>query len=206
MPIKRLLGLQASKIIMGVIALLSFVTVYSLISSFRWVEHTHQVIYQIHRVKDDLTDCQTSVREVVFADNKEFLNKYLEKSPLIEMEVDQLQYLTRDNEIQQKNVYHLRQNISRRMSTFRETVELYKSGKIDEAQTLLKEKFGESWISSTRNLAEIIESEELRLLELRLSDYKQKSSVVLYGIPLLMIIYIMVFSSSTKFLESHLTP
>lgn len=202
--VKKLMGLQLSSLIMGVIALISFVTVYSLIDSFNWVDHTHDVIYQLHRCKDDLSDMQTSVREAIFSDNEELLTPYIVKAPLIEGKLDNLQWLTRDNVAQQENIYGFRQNVNRRLTNFREAVSLFNDGKTKEAQEYLKGKFGEPWSASTRNLAEIIESEELRLLELRLRDYKQKSSLVLYGIPLLMILYVVIFNSSSRFLVSKI--
>lgn len=205
MPQKRITALRLSSAIIAIIVIASFSTCYSLIDSFNWVNHTHEVIYQMHRIKDDVTDCQTSVRETIFGENKNNLVLYLEKSPLIEAELDNLQWLTRDNEVQQKNVYQLRQNIRRRFFAFREELDLFNSGKVLESQQKIKDVFSESWVSTTRNLSEIIESEEQRLLQIRLRDYKQKANLVLYGIPVLMIIYIVIFNTSLNYLESHFT-
>lgn len=198
--VKRLLALQLSSIIMAAIAMISFVTIYSLLDSFNWVNHTHEVIYQIHKIKDDIADCQTSVREAVFADNRSYLNNYLEKSPTIESEIDNLQWLARDNEVQQNNIYNLRLNLNRRISLFREIIELYNQRKVNESRNLAMIKFGEPWVISTRNLVDIIENEELKLLEVRINDYKKKSNLVLYGIPLLMISYIVIFNTATQLL------
>lgn len=200
--VKRIMALRLSTLIIGAIAVTSFITVYSLLESFSWVNHTHEVLYQLHAVKNDVADCQTSVRETIFGEDKVFLNLYLSKSPGIEQELDTLQWLTRDNITQQKNIYDLRNNVGRRMAAFREVVDLFKEGKVQEAQKILKARFGEAWVQSTRNIVEIIESEERRLLDLRLRDYKQKSSLVLYGIPMLMIIYITVFNVSLASLLS----
>lgn len=205
MPQRKITVLKFSSLIIGIIAIVSFVTIYSLLDSFNLISHTHDVIYQIHHIKDDITDCQTSVRETIFSNNKSYLVLYIEKSPIIEAELDHIQWLTRDNEVQQSNIYSLRQNVRRRLSAFREYIDLYNAGKIEEAQQKMKTSFGESWVATTRNLSEIIESEEQRLLEIRLHDYKQKANLALYGIPILMILFLIIFNTSLSYIESHFT-
>jgi CHASE3 domain sensor protein len=89
--VKRLIALQLSSILICVMAVISFVTVYSLLESFNWINHTYQVVYQLHRSKDDLADCQTSIRESIFSENKDLLALYIAKSPQIEAGLDNLQ-------------------------------------------------------------------------------------------------------------------
>lgn len=202
--IKRLIALQFTSLIMGIIAILSFAAIYKLSESFTWINHTHQVIYQLHSLKDDLADCQTSCRESIFSENEDLLSLYLIKMPLIESELDKLQWLTRDNKTQQENIYQLRLNIVKRLNHMNQAVEIYKKDNHEEAKNFLINKFGEPWTITTRNSVEIVENLEVSLLKVRLKDYQKKSSIVLYGIPLLMILYVLIFSAATKFLSSEI--
>src|SRR6478609_5081414 len=108
---RKIFAYHASSIVIGIIAIVAFVTIQNLNNSYKWVQHTYDVIVQLEHIKDDLNDCQTSVRETVFGDD-DHLDLYDRKHPGIEGQIDHLQWLTRDNEKQQKKVYELRLNIN----------------------------------------------------------------------------------------------
>jgi hypothetical protein len=51
---------------------------------------------------------------------------------------------------------------------------------------------------------EIIESEEMRLLDARLKEYKRKSNIVMMGIPILMLSYFIIFNLIAKILTNKM--
>lgn len=194
--VRRVLGLQFSSLIIAFIAIISYVTVQMLLTSFNLVDHTHAVMYQVNQIKNDVADCQTSVREYVFTGDDKYIQPYYNKSPGIIKEIDELQWLTRDNQTQQKNVYELRLNTERRLKGFRTVLDTYKSKGSEAGKKLLIDGFGEPSILAMRTVVDTMRNEEQRLLDLRMQDYTLKSNIVLYGIPILMIFYIVIFNIS----------
>jgi CHASE3 domain sensor protein len=177
-----------------IIAVISIITIYKLYESFAWVNHTHNVIYQLHNLHNDIFDSQTSIREGIFAANPEYFRTYLTKRSMIEPEIDNLEWMTQDNKTQQRNIFLLRKNIDRRLENFRISYDSFYKGKVDDSKYYLLIGFGSSGTETTRQLVENIEKEELRLLSIRLKNYQQKFNFVNISISLFIIFYLIIFN------------
>lgn len=177
-----------------IIVVISILSVYSLQVSFNWINHSHEVIYQVHVINNDIFDCQTSIREGVFGNDPIYFKVYLAKISYIDSELDNLEWITKDNPKQQQNIYMLRKNIDRRSNNFRLSYEYFKKGNLSDAQYYLKIGFGEDGTITTRNLVEVVEQEELRLLDIRLKKYQQKYNIVLCSMSLFIILYLVLFN------------
>lgn len=97
-----------SIIILLVSSTASYFSIKNLLESNNWVNHTHEVIYNLNGAQLTMTDAQTGVRGFLITGREDFLEQYKNADVRTNEYLDKLDLLTSDNEQQQAGLGKLR--------------------------------------------------------------------------------------------------
>ncbi|RDC61998.1 sensor histidine kinase [Adhaeribacter pallidiroseus] len=146
-----------------------------LVSKANWVEHTNQVLLRLENILSILKDAEVGQRGYLLTNNPEFLNPYNGSYQQVLQSYQQTRTLTRDNLSQQKRLDTLRQLIIKRFAILKQTIALEKKGEPDSAKAIVITQRGKYLMDSIRALVNRMETEELRLKEIRYDQVKTSS-------------------------------
>lgn len=145
-------------------SLASYLCITNLLDSVRWVNHTHDVIYNLNEGTNTITEAQNSVRGYLITGNPDFLGRYNNAEETADDYFEKVAQLSADNPLQQ---YSLREMKFQRNSFFnylKTRVETRKKGILPTEADLLK---GKVFLDKLRSICKRMESRELKLLEER---------------------------------------
>ena len=132
-----------------------------------WVAHTHEVLVNLKTVQLALTDAETGVRGYVITGEDAYLEPYNNALKTIDQDVARLKAATADNEVQQKNIAVLTQQIKEKLGRLRETLEVRRTYGFDGMKARIKSGIGKKMMDDARGTIAKMEAEEKRLLESR---------------------------------------
>ena len=139
--------------------------------SRHWVDHTWEVIAQVERIMSLAKDAETGSRGYMIVGEERFLDPYRAAVRAMPGEIESFRQLTSDNPAQQSNVVSMNAVIEERMRLLEESNTLRTSeGKIDSMQSMTLMDTGKVQMDHLRGIADGMESEERRLLQIRLKD------------------------------------
>lgn len=101
---KILTGFTVCTIVLAGVAFFSFKNSDKFIETNRWVNHTHQVLYEFEQIWAVAIDVQGSTRGFVITGNEAFLEPYYNAKERVFDHVNTVKALTADNAAQQKNI------------------------------------------------------------------------------------------------------
>ena len=96
-------------LVLGVVA---SVSIYSLLDSSHWVDHTHEVMKQAQRIEGAAVDMETGMRGYLLAGKEEFLDPYNKGGKRFEKLVGELRNTVSDNPAQVKLLDETLENIT----------------------------------------------------------------------------------------------
>lgn len=187
------------KVMVGAMAILSFMSVKFLRESFYWLEHTYQVMDSIHQTRRFQIEAQDSVRGYILSHKPFFLSDYNRYSNKILPAVDQIEKLTKDNPTQQKSVKILRRMMNEKVSMGSKLVSMAEVGNFEGAQAIISEGNTEMLAQLIDETTERMIEEEKRLLVERKASVEVCAAWASWGIPVLFLIILLVkqFSKSS---------
>jgi CHASE3 domain sensor protein len=192
------LGLRFSAFLIGIMAFMSYVTIFNLKTSHDWVIHSKEVISQISYIRNIVTDSVVSSRGFVITEDPNFLKEYAIFSRSLDEEMDQLQILTKDNDTQQENIIHLRNNIDRLLLLLKRDVDTVKDEGKERASRFVAEGIGRKYLEEIRRYCNIMINEEERLLDIRTKESYKWSNWSLYALPFFLIVDFFILNVSIK--------
>ncbi|MGK4566263.1 response regulator [Flavobacterium sp. 3HN19-14] len=156
-----------SMLILLVSSTASYVAIANLLQSYRMVNHTQEVIYNLNEAKFIALDAQNSVRGYLITGKSNLLTPYFNAEVKSKTYFDNLLELTVDNPRQQKNIAELAPKRDAFYAYLKERVD-YKSAGNTATEAHLSH--GKELLDDLRESYKKIGDEEQRLLAIRTGD------------------------------------
>ena len=169
-----------------------------------WVEHTWEVINQVERIMGSVKDAETGTRGYLITSDTAYLEPYTAATQELPSELDHFGLLTADNAVQQRNLTTMRTVLGNRMALLKQGVDLRRAGEQDGLHALILGGTGKANMDRLRELADIMETEERRLLVIRTGDqhrssFRARATLFLAsGLDLLLLIFMFRFFSRER--------
>ena len=137
-----------------------------------WVIHTHEVQLRLSQTMALLTDAETGQRGFLYTGQERYLAPYDLAVQQIPSRLDELSRLTRDNPRQQAAIAQLRPLARIKLAELASTIDLNRSGKVDEARKLVLSDSGLLTMDKVRAVITGMQEEENRLERDRDASYR----------------------------------
>ncbi|MBO9573999.1 MAG: CHASE3 domain-containing protein, partial [Chitinophagaceae bacterium] len=167
-----LIGFGLSMFLLVVSSAASFISIRSLLSSAKWVDHTNQVIVELETINTQLLEIETNQRGYLLSDDERFLSPVQVNLIDIRNQLNKIKALTNDNIVQQDNANHLTRTIESRLDILNALIAAKKQGKPITPERIIK---GKELMDDARLVVERMEEEERKLLIKRTQDLKKFS-------------------------------
>jgi signal transduction histidine kinase/DNA-binding response OmpR family regulator/CHASE3 domain sensor protein len=167
------LGLGLSLIILFISSLASYISIGNLIKSTELVKRSDEVILNAESIISYLKDAETGQRGFLLTGNKVFLTPYYGASDSAAVILKKVEFNTRDNRIQQKNVAALKNILFKRMDIIKSTIEIKTLGGAIDPTVLFQ---GKIYMDDARAVVSKMVAEEKRLLEVRTNELNKLTS------------------------------
>ncbi len=164
-----ILGFSISLLLLVVSSVASFVSIRGLIDASGWVDHTNVVLQRLEATLSAVKDAETGQRGYLLTGSPGFLEVFEKGSSDAKAMLRQVQELTADNPVQQRNTVVLDTLISRRLMQLKHLINLKQSGNVDLLQELNK---GLAAMRQVRSQADRMNGEEERLMIIRTAKMK----------------------------------
>jgi CHASE3 domain sensor protein len=89
---------------LGVVGLISYLSILHLRENAARVEHTHEILNRIELLLAAATDSETAERGYVITGDESYLDPYRQSAEVVDNEAKQLRRLTVDNSVQQQRL------------------------------------------------------------------------------------------------------
>jgi len=141
----------------------------------RWLNHSYQVQNAIARFRVVTELGETARRGYLLSPKPAFVTIFDRAQRNLDKALDDVQRLTADNPVQQRNVMHARALLARYRSIIAPSFRLVRSGRTAEAASVFRNDGSIAAMLALRTAAQGMTAEEQRLLSLR--DAEQKKSI-----------------------------
>lgn len=158
------IGFGFSLLLLIISSVASFISIRSLLSSAKWVDHTHHVIVELEKVNTLLLETETNQRGYLLTGDESFLDPMQVNLMDVKEQMNKVRTLTIDNETQQKNAAQLTKNVDSRLQTLNAAVRAKRSGQTVGNELLLQ---GKQFMDQAKANIDAMEHEEQRLLKER---------------------------------------
>lgn len=131
---KILAGFVVCAAILVGVAVISFKNSEEFLAANRWVNHTHEVLYEFEQLLVFSVNAETSVRGFVIAGKEEHLALFEDARAKFSEHLAHVRELTMDNSRQQKNIEELEKLFALRFSHQEELIQLRKTKGFEESR------------------------------------------------------------------------
>jgi len=151
--------------------------------TFQWVDHTHEVLYQLEATLVDMLNMQTATRGYLLTNQERFLEPYESGSARIAGNFQKLHELTKDNPAQLERLHRLEADMNRLLEIMRERVALNRAGSLSAARDVDDLEAGNTAITEVREVIAEMEQAERALLAERSAAAQrgQQRAVLVFG-------------------------
>ncbi|MFP2957666.1 CHASE3 domain-containing protein [Myxococcus sp. 1LA] len=204
LPPTTFAGFVVAALAVLLIAILSYQSLQTRSDTAEMVRHTMEVVERLKTLLSTMKDAETSQRGFLLTSEDSYLEPYSNANRLLPTQLAQLETLLGDNELQTRRLVTLNALIAEKLAEMRRTVELKQTGQPDAALALVRTNEGIELMDRIRTLAEQMETEERRLLELRNADFQRAATTSLTvtwlgSALLLVLIVIAAYMTSREF-------
>ena len=157
-------------------AWLAFRSVDALLSSESWVQHTLKVINQVALIMGSAKDAETGCRGYLITGEAKYLDPYTTATKSLPGQLDEFQRLTQDNASQLGRLAEMRAVLDQRLARLAMGIRLRSNGAPgDELRSMVKSGTGKEEMDHLRRVADAMDTEEQRLLAMRIADAASSS-------------------------------
>lgn len=156
-------GFVIAMLILSALTVLSYRSIYLLISTGNWVAHTQEVLRRLNRLQADIAEAESNTRGYAITGDGLYLEHYAATADSAAATGKLVRQLTADNAAQQRRLDALEPTIVERFAAMREVIESRRSGNTNQVVQLVRTR-GESLGSEIRKRTEEMKEEERRLL------------------------------------------
>jgi len=177
------------------ISFYSYRTLNHFSESAHWVDHTYQVLLGVEHIFSSTKDLERMARSYALTGDKVYLEDYHESLTLLQLRVQEIRELTRDNSNQQQNFEILEPIISKRITFSKKLIELYETKQFSllTHSVLLGES--KKSMSELNSLIAKMVSDERKLLEERIqaeySASQKAKKLIIFGSGLAFLVMMM---------------
>ena len=161
--IGQILLLGAGLVVLTIISAGSVHLVNRARDDARWVVHTVEVENQLSLAQLHLHQAESAQRGYLSTLLASFQNDFEEAASQLTPAVQRLTQLVSDNPVQKRLVEELLPLVNQRIEEFRNTIELARTQRIDDATRVLREGMGRDAMKRIDDLASLMRAEEERL-------------------------------------------
>lgn len=169
-----------SILILGIIYVLSYLSLAQREAASKLVSHTYQVKEQIEVALSSLKDAETGQRGYLITNDAKYLEPYNAALQVEGKHLATLKKLTQDNPTQQRNIARLSSLMQQRRDLLKKEVELQRSNQYELARQLFLTGKGKALMDALRTEAQRIKAEEDRLLNVRKANAKIANNQILF--------------------------
>jgi CheY-like chemotaxis protein/CHASE3 domain sensor protein len=187
---KILLGFSICSLVLLLVAVISFNNSEKLITTNRWVNHTHEVLYEFEQVLMYSVDAENSMRGFVISGNEDFLAPFYSAKLNLSDHVNKILELTRDNATQQRNAKALDSLTLLHIQTLEDVIGLRKSNN-ETASVAVMDGKSRSKLMSIRTLIRKAKEIEQRLL----TERKEASEADTKDFNIIFIVLVLVIAA-----------
>jgi PAS domain S-box-containing protein len=162
---------------LGVVGVVSYLSVVRLNEDAAWVEHTHEVLGRLDSLLAALTDSETAERGYVITGEESYLEPYRQSARDADVEASRLRELTADNRTQQLRLDSLAPLVSDRLAELHEVIDLRRIQGFGPAQSEVLAGKGKEIDDQIRSLIDGMKSAETSLLKER-QQLADRSAVI----------------------------
>lgn len=177
---RRSLGIAAGFFLLLVLLIANAFVVHReldiLVENQAWIDHTGDVLLELERTEALLTDAETGQRGYLYTGDTAYLVPYNDAVSQIDPHIDAVARLTADNPRQQQRVRDLRRLAHAKFDVLSRTIALYRSGRFDDAKTLVTSGEGLTLMRSIRTQIGQMRQEENSLDASRSARYRRSVS------------------------------
>ena len=166
---------------LGVVGVVSYLSVVRLNENAAWVAHTHEVLSRLESLIAATTDAETAERGYVITGDESFLEPYRRSAALVDEHARRLRQLTADNRAQQQRLDSVEPLVADRLANLRTVIELRKNQDFAAAQNEILSGRGKQFHDRIRRLIDEMKDAETDLLSQR-ERRTQHSSAVAQGV------------------------
>ncbi len=176
--------------LLGLIAVIALNTwfavasVKTLLRSEAWLAHTWQVIGDVERMMSSAKDAETGTRGYLITGEDKYLKAYNDARRELPGELDEFRIQTEDNAHQRPNAVAARAIVEQRLAMLQGSIDARRSHGYDAARAMMVSGTGFEQMTQLRNVADQMESEERRLLTIRIEDAKRSGTLAFFAISL----------------------
>jgi diguanylate cyclase (GGDEF)-like protein len=178
----------------------SFSRTQELLNSITYVEHTHQVLYELDAIQDGLQDARRAWAHYILTPEKQDLDAFDEAVKQTWMRVDRVVFLTRDDSTQQERLKQLQLWIGEELQQLRDnlrvskTLLIYHSPESDSKMDRVRNA-----ILKFRDEQETILRERNQASQLRAREVERSVAVRIGGFSIFMaVLFLLVIRESKK--------
>lgn len=151
-------------------AIVAYHNTKQLIANERMVVHTHRVIVELKSTFASLNDAETGQRGYLITNNPAYLEPYFEAIANNSRHTEQLDILTADNPIKQKQVALLEQKIADKLKELQQKVALQQANQTEQVQQMILSDKGKQLMDEIRDIIHDMQRAEYQLLEQRAQE------------------------------------
>jgi CHASE3 domain sensor protein len=135
--------------------------------TFGWVDHTHQVLYELEATLMHAVSIQSGARGFALTGEDRFLAPYESGLVRIQQSVARLKNLTADNPRQQSRVNHLASLVNEEVAVMQQRLAARRQGGLAAAAAATADGRGKKVVESIRGVIGAMQQEERTLLDER---------------------------------------
>ena len=168
------IGFGLSLLLLIGISITSYISVQTLLKSAALVDHSNLIVKKLESAISTTKDAETGQRGFLLTGNKEFLQPYNGSYQKAIGLANQVQWLTVDNPQQQKNLQAIKTALLKELTSLQTLIEKKQTGKPVDENDL---EAGKQTMDALRNVVDKAETDEKRLLTIRLARLRQNTFV-----------------------------
>src|SRR5260221_1050491 len=134
---KILSGFIICSMVMLVVAIISFRNSEKFIDTNQWVNHTHEVLYELDQISGSAVDAETGARGFVITGEENYLEPYNTSRATLAEHVNKATALTKDNPAQQSNIEGIPKLIKAHLGHLETCIQLLKAQYFEITKALL---------------------------------------------------------------------
>jgi PAS domain S-box-containing protein len=161
------IGFMLALACLGLVAVVSFLSVARFKENAAWREHTYQVLNQLEALVAAATDSETAERGFVITGDDSYLEPYRRSTQRVDVEETQLRQLTADNSAQQQRLDALVALTTERLAELRLVIQLRRDQGFEAAKNEVLTGKGKRFHDQIRDLIDQMETTETSLLARR---------------------------------------
>src|SRR5579862_3254911 len=153
-----------------------------LISNFRWVVHTDEVMMNLERLLCMVQDAETGQRGFVITGEERYLAPYNDALPRVQPAISAIKRLTADNPGQQRRIEILNPLVAGKLIELQVVIDLRRAKGFEPAMREVSTDKGKKTMDGIRSLIGEMEGEERQLLQQRTEESEASAQNTQYTI------------------------